>query len=152
MRIPGHLKIRGGPRRFRKKYRNYSLRTLGFTTMGLAANLALATSIPMTDLRQYINSDLVFNDLKLQILYSKIATCTGRYIQHTISYVGLVAIPGENPLDLATSIWFSNLDPFDGGWSQNPMQTILPHNLYVSVMLTSLYCGLVLILVYPNPQ
>ena len=26
------------------------------------------------------------------------------------------------------------------------------HNLYVSVKLTSLYCGLRLILVYPNPQ
>ena len=31
------------------------------------------------------------------------------------------------------------------------IQTI-PHNLYVSVKLTSLYCGLWLILVYPNPQ
>jgi len=40
-------------------------------TLGLAANLALATSIPMTDLRQYINSDLVFSDLKLQLLYGK---------------------------------------------------------------------------------
>ena len=29
---------------------------------------------------------------------------------------------------------------------------MLPHNLYVSVKLTSLYCGLRLILVYPNPQ
>ena len=27
-----------------------------------------------------------------------------------------------------------------------------PHTLYVSVKLTSLYCGLRLILVYPNPQ
>ena len=31
------------------------------------------------------------------------------------------------------------------------IQTI-PHNLNVSVKLTSLYCGLRLILVYPNPQ
>ena len=31
------------------------------------------------------------------------------------------------------------------------IQTI-HHNLYVSVKLTSLYCGLRLILVYPNPQ
>ena len=30
------------------------------------------------------------------------------------------------------------------------IQTI-PHNLYVSVKLTSFYCGLRLILVYPNP-
>ena len=28
----------------------------------------------------------------------------------------------------------------------------LPHNLYVSFKLTSLYCGLRIILVYPNPQ
>ena len=28
----------------------------------------------------------------------------------------------------------------------------IPHNLYVSVKLTYLYCGLRLILVYPNPQ
>ena len=31
------------------------------------------------------------------------------------------------------------------------IQTI-PHNIYVSVKLISLYCGLRLILVYPNPQ
>ena len=31
------------------------------------------------------------------------------------------------------------------------IQTI-PHNLYVSFKLTSLYCGLRIILVYPNPQ
>ena len=31
------------------------------------------------------------------------------------------------------------------------IQTI-PHNLFVSFKLTSLYCGLRLILVYPNPQ
>ena len=29
---------------------------------------------------------------------------------------------------------------------------MIPHNLEVSVKLTSLYCGLSLILVYPNPQ
>ena len=29
---------------------------------------------------------------------------------------------------------------------------MLPHNLYVSFKLTSLYCGLRIILVYPNPQ
>ena len=31
------------------------------------------------------------------------------------------------------------------------IQTI-PHKLFVSFMLTSLYCGLRIILVYPNPQ
>ena len=29
---------------------------------------------------------------------------------------------------------------------------MMPHILYVSVKLTSLYCGLRIILVYPNPQ
>ena len=36
-------------------------------------------------------------------------------------------------------------------WLIKAIQTI-PHNLYVSVKLTSLYCGLRIILVYPNPQ
>ena len=39
--------------------------TLGFATMGLAAALGLATATPLTDLRQYINSDLGFSDLEI---------------------------------------------------------------------------------------
>ena len=37
---------------------------------------------------------------------------------------------------------------------KNRLKTIqmIPHNLQVSVRLTSLYCGLRIILVYPNPQ
>ena len=42
--------------------------------MDIAANLDLATARDLTDLRQYINSDLVFSDLKFQPLYSEIAT------------------------------------------------------------------------------
>ena len=38
---------------------------LGFATMGLAAALGLATATPLTDLRQYINSDLGFSDLEI---------------------------------------------------------------------------------------
>ena len=38
--------------------------TLGFATMDIAANLDLATGRALTDLHQYINSDLVFSDLK----------------------------------------------------------------------------------------
>ena len=41
--------------------------------MDIAANLDLATARALTDLRQYINSDLVFSDLKFQPLYSEIA-------------------------------------------------------------------------------
>ena len=42
--------------------------------MDVAANLDLATARALTDLRQYINSDLVFSDLKFQPLFSEIAT------------------------------------------------------------------------------
>ena len=42
--------------------------------MDIAANLDLATARDLTDLRQYINSDLVFSDLKLRPFYSEIAT------------------------------------------------------------------------------
>ena len=48
--------------------------TLGFTTRGLAVDLALATGRAVTDLRQYINSDLIFSDLKFLHLCSEIAT------------------------------------------------------------------------------
>ena len=47
---------------------------LGFATLDKAAALDLATVTPLTDLRQYINSDLGFSDLKIYFLYSKIAT------------------------------------------------------------------------------
>ena len=42
--------------------------------MDIAANLDLATTRALTDLRQYINSDLIFSDLKFRPLYSEIAT------------------------------------------------------------------------------
>ena len=38
--------------------------TLGFTIMGIPANLDLATGRAVTELCQYLNSDLVFSDLK----------------------------------------------------------------------------------------
>ena len=40
--------------------------TLGFATMYIAANLDLATAKALTDLHQYINSDLVYSDLKFR--------------------------------------------------------------------------------------
>ena len=39
--------------------------------MGLAANLDLATARALTELRQYINSDLVFSDLNIGPLCSE---------------------------------------------------------------------------------
>ena len=38
---------------------------LGFATLDKAAALGLATATPLTDLRQYINSDLGFSDLEI---------------------------------------------------------------------------------------
>ena len=38
---------------------------LGFATLGKAAALGLATGRAVTDLRQYINSDLGYSDLKI---------------------------------------------------------------------------------------
>ena len=57
---------------------------LDIATLDIAAALPIATSTPVTNLRQYINSDLGYNDLKIQPLCSKIATVNpfwGRYIQ-----------------------------------------------------------------------
>ena len=42
--------------------------------MDIAAALAIATSTAVTNLRQYINSDFGYNDLKFSVLFSKIAT------------------------------------------------------------------------------
>ena len=47
--------------------------TLGFATTDIAANLDLATAKSLTDLCQYINSDLVFRYLKFRA-FIKIAT------------------------------------------------------------------------------
>ena len=45
---------------------------MGFETLDKAAALGLATATPLTDLRQYINSNLGFSNLKIWLLYSKI--------------------------------------------------------------------------------
>ena len=96
--------------------------------MDIAANLDLATARNLTDLRQYINSDLVFSDLKFRPLCSEIATVRivipsgpAPFPANNAFSDHLVAIPSVNALNLATFIGFSDLDPYDGGWSQNPM-------------------------------
>ena len=97
-------------------------------TLDKAAALSIAAGTLVTGLRQYINSDLVFSDLKFLLLCSEIATVKVVIPSGPASYPAniafsdhLVAKPSENPLNLATSIGFSDLDPYDGGWSQNPM-------------------------------
>ena len=61
--------------------------------MGYAANLALATANPLTDLHQYINTDLVFSDLKFRPLCSEIAT------------VKVVIPNGLKPILLLATTW-----------------------------------------------
>ena len=43
----------------------YIQSTLGFETLDKAAALGLATATPLTDLRQYMNSNLGFSNLKI---------------------------------------------------------------------------------------
>ena len=79
--------------------------------MGLVeANLDLATGRAVTELCQYLNSDLVFSDLKFQPLCSEIATVkvvipSGLApFQANIAFSDhLVAIPSVNALNFATS-------------------------------------------------
>ena len=47
---------------------------MGFATLDKAAALGLATSRDVTELHQYINTDLGYSDLKLCFFCSKIAT------------------------------------------------------------------------------
>ena len=44
---------------------------LDIATLYIAAALPIATSIPVTNLRQYINSDLGYNDFKFQFFVLK---------------------------------------------------------------------------------
>ena len=44
---------------------------LDIATLDKAAALPIATANRVTDLRQYINSDLGYSDLKIGLLYSK---------------------------------------------------------------------------------
>ena len=101
---------------------------MGFATMGLAANLAIATANPLDGPPLLHNIDLGFYDLQFFLLCSEIVTVNtfgGHYTQRSVVYIGfrdqLVVKPNENPLNLASTIGFYDLDLCDDGWSQNPM-------------------------------
>ena len=72
----GHTKCRKLLGGLPKKYDRYILIVnvkvvqfpLGFATLDKAAALGLATATPLTDLRQYINSNLGYSDLKICFL------------------------------------------------------------------------------------
>ena len=75
--VPGKDFNSIGSSRVYLKYNHYWIvlllvqSTLGFETLDKAAALGLATAIPLTDLRQYINSDLGYSNLEIWLLYSK---------------------------------------------------------------------------------
>ena len=96
--------------------------------MGLAANFGIATVNPLDGPPLVNNSDPGFNDLQFRLLCNEIVrvnTFGGCYTQRRVAYIGLwdhlVVKPSENPLNLATTIGFYDLDLCDDGWSQNPM-------------------------------
>ena len=82
-----------------------------------------------------------------------------RYTQYTWAKLAfsnhLGTIPSGNPLNLATSIELSDLDPCDRGWSQNPMQCDLAcrqiNDFYLSgLLMFDNWCPLVEISIYQN--
>ena len=100
---------------------------LDITTLDKAAALPIATSNPATNLRQYINSDLGYNDLKFQLLCSKIATVNSFevVISNVLSFYRL-HITFFNQLSFGNSdrAVYSDLNPLDGGQSLYPMSTV----------------------------
>ena len=96
--------------------------------MDIAAALPIATSTPVTNLRQYINSDLGYNDLKIQPLCSEIATVNPFEVAIfnglcliVLNFTFFKQILFENS-DRAA---YSDLNPDDGGQSLYPMSTVL---------------------------
>ena len=106
--------------------------TVGLATMSLAANLCIATSNHLTDPPLLHISNHGYNDLKFWPICSEIVSVNffkGRYIQCCMGCIDfrdhLVIITSGNALDLATYNGFNNLKPFDRGWSQNSVWTVV---------------------------
>jgi len=92
-----------------------------------AAALPIATSTPVTNLRQYINSDLGYNDLKFQLLCSKIATVNSFevVISNGLSFYRLhITFLNQMSFGNSDRAVYSDLNPLDGGQSLYPMSTV----------------------------
>ena len=97
--------------------------------MDKAAALPIATSTPATNLRQYINSDLGYNDLKFQLLCSKIATVNSFevVISNGLSFYRLhITFLNQMSFGNSDRAAYSDLKPLDGGQSLYPMGTVYP--------------------------
>ena len=100
---------------------------MDIATLDIAAALPIATSTLVAKLRQYINSDLGYNDLKIQPLCSEIATVNPfevaifnglcLFVQNFIIFEQIVFENSDRAV-------YSDLNPVDGGQSLYPMSTV----------------------------
>ena len=95
---------------------------IGFYDYGFSGQSGYSDRNPVDGPPSLHNSDPGYNDPQFWPLCSEIATVDtfgGRYTQRRVVCIGfsdhLVVKPSENPLNLATTIRFSDLDPYDGG-------------------------------------
>ena len=101
---------------------------LGFGTLDKAAALGLATATPSMDLRQYINSDLGYNDLQFRAFFTKIATVSSFEVAISNAWCfDMLDSALFNQISFGNSdrAAYSDLNPRDGGQSLYPMSTVL---------------------------
>ena len=106
---------------------------LDIATLDIAAALPIATSTPVTNLRQYINSNLGYNDLKFSVFCSKIATV----ISFEVAISNALSLYMQNfnfycQMSFGNSdrAAYSDLNPRDGGQSLYPMSTVSLKEMY----------------------
>ena len=100
---------------------------LYIATLDIAAALPIATSSPVTNLRQYINSDLGYNDLKIPVFCTKIATVISFEvaISNALSfYVLNVTVFYQMSFENSDRAAYSDLNPCYGGQSLYPVSTV----------------------------
>ena len=103
--------------------------------MDIAAALPIATSTPVTKLRQYINSDLGYNDLKIKPLRSKIATVNPFEVaifNGLCLLVLIFSIFKQVFFENSDRAAYSDLSPVDGGQSLYPMGTVIDLGFVIS--------------------
>ena len=101
---------------------------LDIATLDISAALVIATSTPATNLRQYINSNLGYNDLKFQLICSEIATVNSFevVISNGSSFYRLhITLLNQISFGNSDRAVYSDLNPVDGGQSLYPMSTVL---------------------------
>ena len=100
-------------------------------TLDIATALPIATSRPVTNFRQYINSDLAYNDLKISVFCTKIATVISFEvaISNAISFSMLnFTFYYQMSFGNSDRAAYSDLNPRDGGQSLYPMSTVFENS------------------------